>query len=127
MKEVVSNAFSLQMIQGDCTIKIMEVDQLPPFYKEEIFPFNDEGGIPCNFDDCGTPQSEVRTVETGIISAIGHPDTAKVLGIPCNRINIRLEKQDVLYVAQLQGGRLPEGATTLPEGFSFKYFKIEIV
>jgi len=32
----------------------------------------------------------------------------------------------VLYVAQLQGGRLPEGSTTLPEGFSFKLLKINV-
>lgn len=34
---------------------------------------------------------------------------------------------DVAYVAQLQGGRLPEGSTTLPKGFSFKFIKATIV
>lgn len=61
-----------------------------------------------------------------IISAVGHPDTAAVLGVPCNRINVSLEKGDTLYVAQLVGGRLPEGCTTLPEGFSFKFFEVVI-
>lgn len=28
---------------------------------------------------------------------------------------------------ELVGGRLPEGSTTLPEGFSFKLLKVEIL
>ena len=40
-----------------------------------------------------------------------------------NRINVKLNPGDVFYVAQLQGGRLPEGCATLPEGFTFKYIK----
>lgn len=65
-------------------------------------------------------------------SAIGHADTAAVLSdllkfdIPANRTNVFLDYDTVLYLAQLQGGRLPEGATTLPDGFSFKFFKVFI-
>ena len=62
-----------------------------------------------------------------LTSAVGHQDTANVLGVECNRINVSLEKGDTLFVAQLQGGRLPEGSTTLPEGFSFKLLKVEIL
>ena len=62
-----------------------------------------------------------------LTSAVGHQDTANVLGVECNRINVSLEKGDTLFVAQLQGGRLPEGSTTLPEGFSFKFLKVEIL
>lgn len=62
--------------------------------------------------------------KTDLISAIGHADTAAVLGVPCNRINVKLHKGDIAYVAQLTGGRLPEGSTTLPEGFSFTYWKV---
>ena len=72
---------------------------------------------------------KVETVENlpeGLTSAIGHADTAKVLGVEMNRINISLKKGDTLYVAQLMGGRLPEGSTTLPEGFSFSYKKVTI-
>ena len=61
-----------------------------------------------------------------VVSAVGHPDTAAVLGVPCNRMNVRLEKGDTLYVAQLTGGRLPEGCTTLPEGFSFTFVKVTL-
>lgn len=61
-----------------------------------------------------------------LISCVGHPDTASVLGVECNRVSISLKPGDVLYVAQLQGGRLPEGSTTLPEGYSFEFFRVEL-
>ena len=65
-------------------------------------------------------------------SAIGHQDTATVLSnilgkdIKPNRINVQLQLGDSLIVAQLMGGRLPEGCTTLPEGFSFKFLKVTV-
>lgn len=59
-------------------------------------------------------------------SVVGHADTAAVLGVPFNRENVKLERGDEIFVAQLQGGRLPEGATTLPEGFSFKYYWVSV-
>ena len=60
------------------------------------------------------------------VSAIGHPDTAAVLGVPMNRCSVKLAEGDSLCLCQLMGGRLPEGATTLPEGFSFKYFMVHV-
>ena len=69
---------------------------------------------------------EVDTIPNGLVSAIGHQDTANVLGVPMNRVNVSLSKGDVAYIAQLQGGRLPEGATTLPNGFTFKFIKVTI-
>lgn len=68
----------------------------------------------------------VDTIPSDCVSAVGHQDTAKVLGVACNRINVSLNKGDELYVAQLVGGRLPEGATTLPDGFSFKFYLVTI-
>jgi len=65
-------------------------------------------------------------------SVIGHADTASVvsglLGRPAafNRVNVKLQKGDVLYVAQVTGGRLPEGATTLPEGFKLIFLKVTV-
>lgn len=76
---------------------------------------------------CEVKFNEVNTLPDELISAIGHQDTANVLGVPMNRINVHLSKGDVAYVAQLQGGRLPEGSTTLPNGFSFKFIKVEVL
>lgn len=70
--------------------------------------------------------NEVDRLPEGLESAVGHADTAAVLGVPMNRINVKLHSGDVAYVAQLQGGRLPEGSTTLPEGFSFKYLEVRV-
>lgn len=73
---------------------------------------------------------EVQKLE--LQSAIGHQDTANVLSnmlgqqITVNRINIQLQPGDSIIVAQLQGGRLPEGCTTLPAGFSFKFLKVTV-
>ena len=69
---------------------------------------------------------EVATLPEGLSSAIGHQDTANVLGVPMNRVNVHLNSGDVAYVAQLQGGRLPEGSTMLPDGFSFKFIKVTV-
>lgn len=79
---------------------------------------------------------EVEPTEVGasdFVSCIGHIDTAAVVSsiigkeVPMNRINVSLEKGDTLYVAQVVGGRLPEGTTTLPEGFKIVFRKVELV
>jgi hypothetical protein len=69
---------------------------------------------------------EVEKLPNGLESAIGHADTANVLGVPCNRINVTLNEGDTAYIAQLMGGRLPEGSTKLPDGFKFKYIEVHV-
>lgn len=75
---------------------------------------------------CTVCFEHVDTLPTGLTSAIGHQDTANVLGVEMNRINVKLNVGDIAYVAQLKGGRLPEGSTTLPAGFSFEFIKVTI-
>lgn len=81
------------------------------------------------------PMTITETVEAlrgDYTSAIGHVDTAAVVSglfgtaVPCQRINVRLVPGDTLYVAQLTGGRLPEGATTLPEGFAISFQRVTV-
>lgn len=98
------NAFSLQMLNSfPCNVEIEEVVD----------------GLQIDL--------LLDAVKDGsIISAVGHQDTANVLGVPMNRINVSLNKGDILFVAQLQGGRLPEGCTKLPEGFSFKFLQVTV-
>ena len=89
----------------------------------------DSSVVGAKFDELTLAEMQ-EVVKGGVNSAVGHPDTANVLTsllgveIPANRINISLKGGDVVYVAQLTGGRLPEGATTLPEGFKFKFIKV---
>ena len=73
---------------------------------------------------CETP--DLVRGSDNYISCVGHADTAAVLGVPMNRISVTLKPGDTLYVAQLRGGRLPEGSTTLPEGFGFDWVKVEV-
>ena len=101
MKKFLTNAFSIQMLSGPATVKF---DEIAP---EEI--------------------------PADVVSAIGHADTAAVLSdilgfeVPMNRMSVSLDENTELFVAQLVGGRLPEGSTTLPEGFQFKFFRVTTV
>ena len=69
-------------------------------------------------------------VPADVESAVGHESTAKVVSsmlgfeVKPNRVSIKLTESDVLYVAQYTGPRLPEGATTLPEGASLEFFEV---
>jgi len=100
MKKYLVNAFSIQMLKKGGLVRFEEID--------------------------------ATEVPADVVSAIGHADTAAVLtnmlGFPVsmNRINVILDENTELYVAQLVGGRLPEGATTLPEGFSFKFYRVTV-
>jgi len=62
----------------------------------------------------------------GVISTMGHQDVANIFGLPFNRVSTKLLPGDVLYVTQYDGPRLPEGATCLPEGASFRFFEVEV-
>lgn len=53
-------------------------------------------------------------------------DTSAIIIEKVNRSSQRLTYGDVVYVAQFVGGRLPEGATTLPEGVSLQFFRVTI-
>ena len=97
------NAFSLNMIVGNADIVVREVS-------------------------LKTAASLAADCE----SAVGHADTAavfsSVLGveIPCNRVSVTLKEGDVALVGQYSGPRLPEGATTLPEGATIKWVVVGV-
>lgn len=65
-------------------------------------------------------------------SAVGHSDTAavfsSVLGHPVatNRTTVSLVPGDSVIVGQYSGPRLPEGATTLPEGATIKWALVSV-
>ncbi len=100
MKKYLVNAFSIQMLQKGGLVRFEEID--------------------------------ATDIPSDVTSAVGHADTANVLSdllgfpVPMNRAFVTLEPNTEIYVAQLVGGRLPEGVTTLPEGFSFKFYRVTV-
>ena len=66
----------------------------------------------------------------GLESAVGHADTATVLStllsfpVECNRVNVELDRDHSLVVAQYRGPRLPEGATELPAGATIEFWQV---
>ena|SRR5690606_7535613 len=101
MKKFLTNAFSIQMLKKGGLVRFEEID--------------------------------ATEVPADVVSAVGHADTATVLSdllgfeVPMNRAFVTLDENTELYIAQLMGGRLPEGSTTLPEGFSFKFYRVTVV
>ncbi len=65
-------------------------------------------------------------------SAVGHADTAAVfsdvlgIDVPCNRVSVSLDHCTTALVGQYSGPRLPEGATTLPEGATIKWMIVGV-
>lgn len=127
MSKYFGNAFSLQMVSFPCTVDVREVEKSEMF---DSFCVDENGGVvtPEEAARIGNVYNitEVGRLHGDITSVVGHPDTARVLGVPYNRVSMKLTKGDVLYVAQLVGGRLPEGATTLPDGYTFKFLKVTV-
>ena len=104
---IITNAFSLNMLGGAQHAKV-EITQISTTYAAEM----------------------LRT--DGVESAIGHTDTASVvsshlgLEVPAVRSTVTLPPGSTVIVAQYSGPRLPEGATTLPEGASIIYYLVEV-
>ena len=100
---LILNAFSLNMLDGNADIVVREVSQ-----------------------------KVAAILAADCVSAVGHADTAavfsSVLGveIPCNRATVALKDGDVALVGQYSGPRLPEGATSLPEGAAIKWLVVGV-
>ncbi len=105
----IANAFSLQMIQTDAAkISVSKVS----LEHVKVYLFDRWENV---------------------VSAIGHADTARVIGgllkagwLSANRINVTIQPGDLLIVAQVTGGRLPEGATELPDGVSLQFYFVRL-
>jgi hypothetical protein len=46
--------------------------------------------------------------------------------VPMNRATVQLTAGDVLFVAQYSGPRLPEGATSLPDGAKIEFLRVTL-
>lgn len=102
-----SNSFSLQMLAESSIVAVEFIESAPVLAS-------------------GLMDGTVHNI-------VGHADTAAVLGgmvgmpgLQANRESVTLQPGDTLYVGQLVGGRLPEGATALPEGFKIQWMEVRI-
>lgn len=111
MKIIISNAFSLSMLDRETQRKSANYAVIPR---------------PCDDPYEFLVEWDGATIE----SAVGHADTAAVfssiLGRPVavNRVNVKLDQQTILLVGQYIGPRLPEGATTLPDGATIEWWTL---
>ena len=68
----------------------------------------------------------------GLESFVGHADACAVysalLGVPVsmNRVSVGLASTETALVGQYHGPRLPEGATSLPEGATIKWLIVDV-
>ena len=112
----ICNAFSLNMLPSEGTMVAFQ-----PFKTvEEVRKF-------------------IETATSGeyaltLVSAIGHENMAKIVSndlglcVEVNRVSVQMEISyneicDCAIVAQYCGPRLPEGATSLPDGATIKYWR----
>ena len=106
---VIANAFSLNMMALEVGATDLQVCRICPEYIRQTI---EEAG--------------------GFESIVGHADTAAVfssllgLDVPANRATFTLEEDHILFVGQYKGPRLPEGATSLPEGARVEWAMVTI-
>jgi hypothetical protein len=99
-------------------------------YLGNAFSLNMVVSFPVSISCVEVDASEVTKADFS--SVVGHQDTANVFSdilhrdVRMVRATLKLELGDVLYVGQLSGNRLPEGATSLPDGAVIKWLKVEI-
>jgi len=79
------------------------------------------------------PATSAAELARDAVSAVGHDLTAKIfseiLGLPikADRRSIRLNRGDTTLVGQYSGPRLPEGATSLPEGAQITWYEVVVL
>lgn len=102
---LLGNAFSLNMVQGNKTLKtrVLDVEDVQYILKERA-----------------------------VVSAVGHDTTAVIFSsmlghqITSNRTTVKLESGDDFIVGQYKGPRLEEGSTSLPEGAKIEWIMVTV-
>jgi len=118
MKIMIANAFSLSMLDRE-TQRNRAGDAV---YGNLRIP------RPC--DNPAEWLGKWKVAGAEIESVVGHADTAALFSailsrpVTVNRSSVKLVKDHRLLVGQYIGPRLPEGATTLPEGARIEWWII---
>jgi hypothetical protein len=96
-------------------------------YIANAFSLNMLTNLPARLSAEEVSLDTARSLAATATSAVGHESTAAIFAtllgreVPVARINLRLQPGDELLVGQYVGPRLPEGATTLPEGAAIRW------
>jgi hypothetical protein len=105
MKVIITNAFSINMLNDDITLEFERV----------------------SLDALKLALSRWGGQAT---SAVGHADVAAIFAeqlgmpVPVNRITVEMDTKTTLVVGQYKGPRLPEGTTELPEGAAIEWWTV---
>jgi hypothetical protein len=73
-----------------------------------------------------------RSLATTATSAVGHETTAAIFAtllgreVPVARATLQLQPGDTVLVGQYSGPRLPEGATSLPDGAAIRWIVVRV-
>ncbi len=109
MKVTLTNAFSINMLQGstDLSFRPVNLREAADFLLENVLTLN-----------------AIGHEDTDRI-ARNHLDSEGVHGIPTGqRSNVNFSDTDALLVAQYRGSRLEVGATVLPEGAVLEWWTV---
>lgn len=107
MNVYIGNVFSLQMLDQNETLAV-EVYPLSTWYVQSL-------------------------LKGKFTSIVGHAPTATIMSnmfntdITYNKTQIQLSEGDFLVVAQISGGRIPDGAHELPEGLEMKFSGVKLL
>ena len=102
-------------------------------YILNAFSANMLASFPVSVDFEEISLERAKTLALGTISAVGHADTAAVfssvlgVSVPVNKATVALKAGERALLGQYSGPRLPEGATSLPEGAAIKWLLVHTV
>tara|TARA_R110000868_G_scaffold86600_2_gene242847 strand:- start:316 stop:804 length:489 start_codon:yes stop_codon:yes gene_type:complete len=132
----VANAISLSMLPESCASATLDITPMSERHVSELLAEIDENARGAAFvrsfighaDTAALVTSELRRICQPVTWASGFTIPAAVVpDLPASRDSFRFspDGDDCLIVAQYQGPRLAEGATTLPDGASLAFFRVE--
>lgn len=113
MEILIGSAFSLNMLDRETQSHGRPRARIP---------------VPC--DDPQGYLAEAERMGVPVRSVVGHADTAAVFStllgreVGFNRESVKLSPDQILLVGQYSGPRLPEGATSLPEGAAIEWWLV---
>ena len=132
----IANAISLSMLPTGCSSTKLDITPMSERQVSELLAETDDNARGSAFvrsfighaDTAALVASELRRICQPVTWPSGVTIPAAVVpDLPASRDSFRFspDGDDCLIVAQYQGPRLAEGATTLPDGATIAFFRVE--